>query len=98
MSDQGKPAVQELTTEVEILRFVLGQIISDLPDSRDWLDPMLETAARELTGIPRPRVNPIFNGNVGVYKGVDKELVNRLASQAQGILGSVLRGLARRRK
>lgn len=44
----------------EELRYVLRQILSDLPTNRDWLDPALEKQARALVGdnVARAEVKP----------------------------------------
>ena len=39
------------------LRSVLSQIVNALPTNRDWLDPMLEQQARELSGWKIPKVD-----------------------------------------
>ncbi len=48
--DYQKRAAQIIDSETRLpeYRYVLTQILTDLPTKRDWLDPDLEKRAREL--------------------------------------------------
>jgi hypothetical protein len=43
-------ALREAESRIKAMEAVLGGIINDLPTKRDWLDPDLERAARNLLG------------------------------------------------
>lgn len=50
-------------TELELLRWLLGQIVDALPADRDWLDPDLERMARAAMAgqrIAGRRVTPVI--------------------------------------
>jgi aromatic ring hydroxylase len=40
--------IKELKEENTLLRLIFGSIINDLPSRRDWLDPDLEKAAKDV--------------------------------------------------
>lgn len=42
------PSIKELETEVWRLRYLVTQLHDDLPQNRDWLDPILETSMKEI--------------------------------------------------
>jgi len=48
ISVNGQCTISELKDEVSLFRIALSGIINHLPTNRDWLDPVLEKAARNL--------------------------------------------------
>jgi len=40
--------IHELESEISLFRITLSRIINDLPTNKDWLDPVVEIAAKEL--------------------------------------------------
>ena len=48
LEEEHDTEVSELKQRINELEFILRNIINDLPSKRDWLDPMLEMAAREI--------------------------------------------------
>lgn len=51
-NDRLTDANRDAALRVYLLEHVLTRILTDLPISRDWLDPQVERAARELIRPP----------------------------------------------